>query len=321
MKRHVPRRAGWPAIAMPTFAGLCVGIIGLSLQGASAWAANLLTNGSFDGGTYSFGGDGAQDLAPGSTTITGWTVITNDVAPIAASNIYSIIPEDGNVSLDLQGYTDGSPYGGVQQSITTQVGAQYQMKFWVGVQNDVSIGVGPASVTAIAGSTSQNFTNNLTGPGNQWQQFTMNFAATSLNTTISLSGLSTAGGAYIGLDNADVELVASVADAGDYNNNLIVDAADYTVWRDHLGQSVTLPNDTTPGTVMQADYDVWKSNYGTRAGSGSGASVAIPEPATLLMLLSGTLTICSRRCQKCRKLVAARDIPTTHPFLTAAGSR
>jgi Domain of unknown function (DUF4082) len=38
---------------------------------------------------------------------------------------------------------------------------------------------------------------------------------------------------------------------GDYNGNGIVDAADYTVWRDHLGQSVsvTLPNDTTPGSV------------------------------------------------------------------------
>jgi hypothetical protein len=168
----------------------------------------FLANGSFEAGTYSHGGDGAQDLPPGSTSITGWTVITNHFAPIQASNIYSVVPQDGNVLLDLQGYTDSSPYGGVQQTIATLPGAQYQLKFWIGVQNDISYAVGPASVTAIAGSTSQNFTNSLAGAGNQWQQFTMNFAATNLTTTISLSGLTTLGGAYLGLDNADVELVA-----------------------------------------------------------------------------------------------------------------
>jgi hypothetical protein len=90
---------------------------------------------------------------------------------------------------------------------------------------------------------------------------------------------------------------------GDYNGNGIVDAADYTVWRDHLGQSVTLPNDTTPGSVTQADYDVWKSNFGNHSGSGSGAGASVPEPASLLLLLSGTLAICLRRFQKGRKLI------------------
>ena len=90
---------------------------------------------------------------------------------------------------------------------------------------------------------------------------------------------------------------------GDYNGNGIVDAADYTVWRDHLGQSVTLFNDTTPGSVTQADYNVWKSNFDNHAGSGSGANAAVPEPTTLLMLLAGTLAICSRRCQMGRNLI------------------
>jgi hypothetical protein len=93
--------------------------------------------------------------------------------------------------------------------------------------------------------------------------------------------------------------------AGDYNGNAIVDAADYTVWRDHLGQSITLPNDTTPGSVTQADYDVWKSNFGNHSGSGSGASAAVPEPTSQLLLLSGILAISSGRCQKGRKLIDA----------------
>ncbi|MDA0659440.1 MAG: hypothetical protein O3C60_11425 [Planctomycetota bacterium] len=41
--------------------------------------------------------------------------------------------------------------------------------------------------------------------------------------------------------------VVSNSVPGDYNNNGVADAADYTVWRDNRGGSVTLPNDTTPG--------------------------------------------------------------------------
>jgi hypothetical protein len=54
--------------------------------------------------------------------------------------------------------------------------------------------------------------------------------------------------------------------SGDYNNNGIVDTADYTVWRDNLNTAATLPNDPTPG-VDQDDYDVWKSNFGESANS------------------------------------------------------
>jgi hypothetical protein len=74
-------------------------------------------------------------------------------------------------------------------------------------------------------------------------------------------------------------------------------AADYPVWRHHLGQSVTLPNDTTPGTVTQADYDVWRSHFGQTAGSGSGAvaNAAIPEPTTMVMLITAMLAKYSRR--------------------------
>ena len=40
-----------------------------------------------------------------------------------------------------------------------------------------------------------------------------------------------------------------------------------------------------------SDYDVWKSNFGLHSDSSAGASAAVPEPATLLMLLSGILTM------------------------------
>jgi hypothetical protein len=51
---------------------------------------------------------------------------------------------------------------------------------------------------------------------------------------------------------------------GDYNRNGTVDAADYTVWRDTLGASVTPylgADGNGNGTIDQADYDVWKAHF------------------------------------------------------------
>jgi hypothetical protein len=58
---------------------------------------------------------------------------------------------------------------------------------------------------------------------------------------------------------------------GDYNQNGTVDAADYVVWR------------KTDGS--QAGYDVWRTNFGRTAGSGSSLAAAVPEPQSLLLLL------------------------------------
>jgi T5SS/PEP-CTERM-associated repeat protein len=66
--------------------------------------------------------------------------------------------------------------------------------------------------------------------------------------------------------------------AGDYNDDGVVDAADYSVWRDNLGQSVTLPNQATPGSVTEHGREVWAANYGATLVSG-----AIPEPNALAL--------------------------------------
>lgn len=90
-------------------------------------------------------------------------------------------------------------------------------------------------------------------------------------------------------DNVMVTRLSSGNPIGDYNDDGIVNAADYTVWRDRMGQEFTLPNEdpsATPGMVTSHDYDVWKSAFGN-SGSGSGAIVrgAVPEPASFLLLM------------------------------------
>jgi len=95
------------------------------------------------------------------------------------------------------------------------------------------------------------------------------------------------------------EFVSSPGLAGDYNNDGAVNAADYTVWRNHLGQTFDLlnedPNDANPGVVDQDDYTFWKSRFGMTLGSGSLSNAAVPEPASLLMMLVGTVAVLLNR--------------------------
>ncbi len=93
------------------------------------------------------------------------------------------------------------------------------------------------------------------------------------------------------------DLVASIQQLlGDYNKNGIVDAAEYTVWRDHLGTNFDLnfngdETGASAGVVDLADYDLWKMHFGETLGSGATAGfpggVAVPEPSTILLAAIG----------------------------------
>jgi hypothetical protein len=67
------------------------------------------------------------------------------------------------------------------------------------------------------------------------------------------------------------------APPGDFNQNYVVDAADYVVWRKNNWPSI--------------DYDTWRSHFGQVVGSGAG----IPEPATFAILLIGLLNVRTSR--------------------------
>ncbi|WP_146584994.1 hypothetical protein [Posidoniimonas polymericola] len=86
---------------------------------------------------------------------------------------------------------------------------------------------------------------------------------------------------------------------GDFNNDGSVDAADYSVWRDNLGQSdeALNGNGSGGGTVVQADYALWRSQYGATTGAAAGpAAVGVPEPAApCIALLLSTLAGLRRR--------------------------
>lgn len=94
---------------------------------------------------------------------------------------------------------------------------------------------------------------------------------------------------------------------GDYNDDGMVDAADYTLWRDNLGgdgSALANRGSGIAGPVGADDYAVWKANFGQsaaslRAGSSPTPS-AVPEPASAVLLLALSFTLAYRR-RGCRR--------------------
>ena len=70
---------------------------------------------------------------------------------------------------------------------------------------------------------------------------------------------------------------------GDYNQDGVVDAADYAKWRNNVGAAF-IPNrdPSNAGVIGQADYNTWRAHYGqTVLGVTGSASAAVPEPTAV----------------------------------------
>ncbi len=101
---------------------------------------------------------------------------------------------------------------------------------------------------------------------------------------------------------------------GDYNGDGKVDAADYVVWRKNEGTTNVLPNDPIGGTIGAAHYNQWRTNFGAMGGAGSGDSAsadgAVPEPATMLLLLLAALVAGLFMCRVPRFRRLSSNAPT-----------
>jgi hypothetical protein len=132
------------------------------------------------------------------------------------------------------------------------------------------------------------------GSGNGWEE-----AGGSSSTVLSESYLTGNSGvtsnAIVGLGAAyrtgfthDITfrygalLNTAPAAQGDYNNDGIVNTADYVLWR----KGGTLQNDPTPG-VQPADYTFWRAHFGNTGGGASGTSTLFRGPVFYVTSFSG----------------------------------
>ena len=175
---------------------VAVGILfAVALQTANA---NLVTNGSFEMPLSV----GSPSLPTGSTYLQDWTVIIAEIAHIFPG-AFGVIASDGDYSLDLSGYHDSIPYGGVRQVINTTPGAVYNISF------DVGSMLADSAVLVSAGDLFSSGTSTATLPtGVTWTTFTSSFTAQGATTDIDLIGVLSDAGNYIGLDNVVVTLAS-----------------------------------------------------------------------------------------------------------------
>jgi hypothetical protein len=102
---------------------------------------------------------------------------------------------------------------------------------------------------------------------------------------------------HITLHEVIIREITAIALSGDYNNDQVVDAADYVVWRKHLGTNFNLNGNGdesggSAGIVDAADYAWWRQHFGNaNLGAGStslqGFGSAVPEPHGLVLLMIG----------------------------------
>lgn len=75
---------------------------------------------------------------------------------------------------------------------------------------------------------------------------------------------------------------------GDYNDDGLIDAADYVVWRNAVGTTVTFfasADGDGSGMIDAADYDIWRRRFGENASAMRAATQPVPEPGAATMLL------------------------------------
>jgi hypothetical protein len=82
---------------------------------------------------------------------------------------------------------------------------------------------------------------------------------------------------------------------GDYNNNGVVDAADYVLWRD----GGPLQNEgASIGMIDQGDYDFWRAQFGEGAGAGAAVAASVPEPCGWAIVLCALTALAACRNPK-----------------------
>ncbi len=105
--------------------------------------------------------------------------------------------------------------------------------------------------------------------------------------TIDLVTVAWPSGAVQELSNVLANQVLNLVEnflPGDYNDDSIVDAADYSVWRNQLGSTGSgyAADGNGDNMVTQLDYVVWKANFGAMAGGAASSAqhLPVPEPST-----------------------------------------
>ena len=183
--------------------------------------ANLILNGDFESPSGGLG-----RYLGGSTAISGWTVLGNDVDLLTtnysetSNGMFTFNAESGLQSIDLTGNGNNGPTNGITQSIPTVTGTHYALSFYVGSAlstNGTSSYQPPGAVDGLSidGGPIIPFTSRPIVPGQiTWTGYTYSFTATGPVSTISFLNATPLNTSLGELDNVSVVAVPEPIVAG-----------------------------------------------------------------------------------------------------------
>ncbi len=268
-------------------------------------------------------------------SLSGWTVFGNDLPGNPNVRAASEAVLTGQASLKLFGsFRGGQSYSGVSQGITVQAGDEVTASLQALVRSaDALVGGNQVEMkiefysafgakhggAALLGEHRLAVADAATET-DAWRTHTLQIAAPEGAQEARLAivfAQSNYDGGAIHLD--DIEFAARPAiPLGDYNGDGAVDAADYTVWRDTLGQTgANLAADgDRNGRVDTLDLSVWRQSIagvGGAGGQGTGGQ-AVPSPdsgtlvgATLLFGFGAASMHGAQQGSRCGLPLALRD--------------
>ena len=176
-----------------------IALVALAALSATASAANLLVDGSFESITQSAGTWNTY------TSVPGWTVTkANGSATSTGLEIRNNVAgtaEDGHNFIELDGYENDA----IKQSFATVVGHEYEVSFWFADRAGVaasSLGFA-ANVTSGASSSGTGF-GAVGDNGAAWHLITMDFVAGSTTSVFSIKGTGTSDSLGTSFDNFSV---------------------------------------------------------------------------------------------------------------------
>jgi hypothetical protein len=186
-----------------------IALVALAALSATASAANLLVDGSFESITQAAGTWNTY------TSVPGWTVTkANGSATSTGLEIRNSVvgtAEDGSNFIELDGYENDA----IKQSFATVVGHEYEVSFWFADRAGVaasSLGF-LASVSSGASSSGTGF-GAIGDNGAVWHLITLDFTAGSTTSVFSIKGTGTSDSLGTSFDNFSVTVVPEPSTMG-----------------------------------------------------------------------------------------------------------
>ncbi len=224
-----------------------------SLGPVNVNAGSLIFNGTNTTGAVTVNGG----TLGGTGSVSGAATVNSDAHVAPGSSGIGTLTLNGGLTLNAGSILDfelGAPGTSDLLNVTLSNGLNIAGATTVNLSNAGGLAVGNYTLIDYAGSLGGNFANLALGT-------TPSGFSYALNNTGSVITLSVTG--------------ASAPD-GDYNNNGVVDAADYVLWRKNPSAFGGDP----------AGFNTWKTTFG-QASPGAGSGGAVPEPASFAIIMLG----------------------------------